>query len=303
MKKIIALIASAAIMMSAANAFAYSDYAETEATEFLSALNVISGYEDGTFRPDNNITRSEIVRMLVCARGKDYGYSEQSVEAKEKLNATEPLPYPDVDINSWDWGYWFQANDIGFISGFEDGTARPNENVTYAQLLKMLVFLTGYETYAKVEGGYPNGYILWAETTGISKGITVVPDAKVTRKDAAQLIYNAMNVPVIIVDRFENNMPVLVVMDGTAGYTWETLLEAQWIFKAEGVVNSVSGDNVNFHITNSKNFDGKAYDEKTAETVQLNRNGFDLKKGGKYTLLIEKPDQDVEEYNIKYIFK
>ena len=92
-------------------------------------------------------------------------------------------------------------------------------------------------------------------------------------------------------------------MDGTAGYAWETLLEAQWIFKAEGVVNSVFNDNVNFRITSAKNFDGKAYDEKTAETVQLNRNGFDLKEGEKYTLLIEKPHQDVDEYNIKYIFK
>ena len=112
-----------------------------------------------------------------------------------------------------------------------------------------------------------------------------------------------MNVPVIIVDRIENNMPVLVVMDGTANSMWKTLLETQWIFKAEGVASSVFNDNVNFRITNSKNFDGKAYDAKTAETVQLNRNGFDIKEGEKYTLLIEKPDQDVEEYNIKYIFK
>ncbi len=304
MKKIIALLASAALMLSAASAFAYSDYAETETTKFLSALNIISGYEDGTFRPDNNITRSEIVRMLVWAQGKDYGYSGLPVEEKEKLNETEPLPYPDVDINSWDWGYWYQANSIGFINGFDDGTARPNENVTYAQLLKMLVSITGYEPYAASTGGYPDGYIFWASETGISKGVEFMPDAKVTRKDAAQLIYNAVNTPVCLVLGEKNGALEYQVMDGSADSTWKTLLELQQIYKAEGVVDSVSGDNADFRITSSKNFDKKAYDEKNSETVQLNRNGFELKKGETYTVLIEQLDtNDGEEFAVKYVFE
>ena len=44
----------------------------------------------------------------------------------------------DRSKDSWDWKYWNYAYCNSVISGFEDGTARPNDNVTYAQFVKML---------------------------------------------------------------------------------------------------------------------------------------------------------------------
>ena len=55
----------------------------------------------------------------------------------EKENSD--LPFSDISKDSWDWKYWNYAYCNSVISGFEDGTARPNDNVTYAQFVKMLV--------------------------------------------------------------------------------------------------------------------------------------------------------------------
>ena len=75
LKKVISTIAALAVSASSMVAFAtgYPDVPETatyaQAVKELSALNVISGYEDGTFLPDKNVTRAEITKMIVTSLG------------------------------------------------------------------------------------------------------------------------------------------------------------------------------------------------------------------------------------------
>ena len=89
------------------------------AVETLSKMGVINGYGDGTFLPDQNVTRAEFTAMLM--RTLNYG----------SLGATSAaaLPFTDLDdadtsIN-WSFPNINTAYNMGIINGYEDGTFRP----------------------------------------------------------------------------------------------------------------------------------------------------------------------------------
>ena len=87
----------------------------------LVELDVLSGYEDGTFRPNNAVTRAEFV-TAVCkcfdlTDGADSGFS---------------------DVSGWASGYINAAVERGWIVGMGDGTFQPNANLTRAQVTPIL---------------------------------------------------------------------------------------------------------------------------------------------------------------------
>lgn len=86
---------------------------------------VIGGYTDGTFRPNSPVTRAQAAKMLVGARG--WG----------EIRPATPT-FSDVPSDHWAYGYVEAAASRGVIGGYTDGTFRPNNQVTRAQLSKML---------------------------------------------------------------------------------------------------------------------------------------------------------------------
>ena len=87
---------------------------------------IVNGYPDGTFLPDAFITRSEAVKMVCLAAG--LSVKESGLEAK-----------PDyAKIPDWARGYWNALYHAGVIDGYEDGTLRPEQNITRAELIKIL---------------------------------------------------------------------------------------------------------------------------------------------------------------------
>jgi hypothetical protein len=90
------------------------------------ALNgVISGYDDGTFRPNNNVTRAQLCKMTVLARRWDL------------VTPANPT-FSDVTPDSPFYGYIEAAAAKGVIGGYDDGTFRPGNYATRAQLSKIL---------------------------------------------------------------------------------------------------------------------------------------------------------------------
>jgi len=174
---------------------AYSDVTDDlgyyEAITMLSKLNVINGYEDGTFKPDGNITRAEFTKIVTYTLG---------------LGDLKTPPTEFSDVND----HWAKFNiktayDQGIINGMGDGTFAPDANVTYEQALKMVVCMLGYKTYAEQAGGYPVGYRAQAAALKITDNITGVSyDAPATRGSIAQLMYNALEVPMMTVNALGN---------------------------------------------------------------------------------------------------
>jgi len=169
-----------------------SDVADTAsyatAVNTLVALKVINGYEDGTFLPDNKITRAEATKVMVAALNQ--------LDAAEGMKGA--TQFTDVESrHEWATGYINAGVQNGYINGMGDGTFAPDAEVTYAQMVKMLVSAMNYDQYAAYLGGYPTGYLSIAGSEGITDGVNANANDAVTRAQVAQLVYNALNAPIV----------------------------------------------------------------------------------------------------------
>jgi glucose/arabinose dehydrogenase len=120
-------------------AFAYPIYAPPQPTfsdvpashtfyqyiETAAYNEIVSGYSDGTFRPQNNVTRGQLSKIVVIAA------------QWPPISPTEPT-FSDVPIGSPFYEYVETAYDRGIISGYADGTFRPQNNATRGQIAKIV---------------------------------------------------------------------------------------------------------------------------------------------------------------------
>lgn len=309
LKKVISSVAALTMVASSVAAFAV-DFPDVESTasyaqavQELSALDVISGYDDGTFGPDKLVTRAEITKMIVDALAE-----RSSAEA-----STESTKFADVSADHWAKGYINQGVADGFIAGMSDTEFDPDANVTYVQAQKMLVSAIGYETFAQGQGGWPTGYKTYAASLDITKGISGIKDStELTRAQVAQMIDNAMDAPLCVIAGWKpewngTQTPNLEIRDGKEGRAYETLFtEKHDAYKVYGRVtatsksenSSLDADQVKFKVEKADKFDDDKIttDNMQEEPMYIGNSGAD-----KYLLtyaqaLIQKNDDD--EYTI-----
>ena len=295
MKKLICLLVICANLVGvAANVSAYSDY-DTEETKFLSAMDIMNGYEDGTFKPNNVLTRSEAIRIV----DDMMGFSDETSDTGKE---NSDLPFSDISKDSWDWKYWNYAYCNDVISGFEDGTARPNDNVTYAQFVKMLVTSIGYGFYSEAVGGYPNGYFKYAEDFSITDDINLDYDDVITRASAALLAKRTINTPIMEfiskpISAIKSEFVESKIYNGT-GADYRTLLTKKKCYNADVIIESVSGDIATVKIVSARNFCDKEYNGTENYSFELNTNGYELSENEKYNLVVECVD---DKYILKFV--
>ena len=303
LKKVISSVAALTMVASSVAAFAV-DFPDVESTasyaqavQELSALDVISGYDDGTFGPDKLVTRAEITKMIVDALAE-----RSSAEA-----STESTKFADVSADHWAKGYINQGVANGFIAGMSDTEFDPDANVTYVQAQKMLVSAIGYETYAQAQGGWPTGYKTYAASLDITKGISGIKDStELTRAQVAQMIDNAMDTPLCVIASWKpewngTKTPNLEVRDGKEGRAYETLFtEKHDAYKVYGRVTetsktgSVDTDKVTFQVEKADNFDDEEVkaDSPVSEDMYIGDSKADNYLRTYSQALIQKNDDD-----------
>ena len=154
-KKVLSLVLCVAVMLSvmvmgAGAAFSDQDKIEnTEAVNMCTALNIIGGYPDGSYKPEGNIKRSEITKMICVALngGKEPNVSTNTTPTFSDVRGTNA---------AWAEGYIESCVAQGIISGVGGGRFSPNGNVTGSQLAKMLLVSLGYN--ANTEGFVGNAW-------------------------------------------------------------------------------------------------------------------------------------------------
>ena len=303
LKKVISSVAALTMVASSVAAFAV-DFPDVESTasyaqavQELSALDVISGYDDGTFGPDKLVTRAEITKMIVDALAE-----RSSAEA-----STESTKFADVSADHWAKGYINQGVANGFIAGMSDTEFDPDANVTYVQAQKMLVSAIGYEIYAQAQGGWPTGYKTYAASLDITKGISGITDStELTRAQVAQMIDNAMDAPLCVIASWKtewngSKTPNLEVRDGKEGRAYETLFtEKHDAYKVYGRVTetsktgSVDTDKVTFQVEKADNFDDEEVkaDSPVSEDMYIGDSKADNYLRTYSQALIQKNDDD-----------
>ena len=159
-----------------------------EAVDVCTTLNIIGGYEDGTFRPTGNVTRAEMSKMICVALN---GGQEPTMGSG--LIAT----FNDVAKDHWAAPYIEYCVSQGIVGGVGGGNFNPTGNITGTQAAKMLLCILGYN--ASIQGYVGSDY--WetninvdAAQKGLYAGLTNLDaSAPLTRDQAAQMIWNALN--------------------------------------------------------------------------------------------------------------
>lgn len=146
----------------------------------------IVGYEDGTIRPNGHITRAEAATVffrLLTDKARD-------------ANLTDRSPYPDVSAGDWYNKAIATLSRMGILSGYEDGSFRPNATVTRAEFAAMaarfdteakpvdtpFTDLTGCWAADEIAKAYGKG---WVNGYGDN---TFRPNGPITRAEAVTLI-------------------------------------------------------------------------------------------------------------------
>ncbi|MDU5807454.1 MAG: S-layer homology domain-containing protein [Peptoniphilus harei] len=163
--------------------------------QYIIDKKLVEGYEDGTYGLDKNIKRSEITRLLVLANGNE--------ELAKQLQGSMKI-YSDVDTKHWANGVISvgttvpsDANGIAMLAGYPDGSFKPENDVTYAELAKMLVVLAKKDLTAEMvkNAKWATSWMTWAAQLGILDDVNVVDSNKAAnRADAFTMVYNALYV-------------------------------------------------------------------------------------------------------------
>jgi len=101
----------------------------------------VIGYEDGEFKPDEQITRAEFVTM--CARF--YNLFDKTTEAKSNK-------FTDVESSHWAYKFINSATAMDWIKGYADGSFKPDNNITRAEVVAIVNRVTDREA----DTGYVN---------------------------------------------------------------------------------------------------------------------------------------------------
>ena len=110
------------------------------------------------------------------------------------LGVVSAIPkFKDVTSSTWCYKYVAEMCDAGVISGYSDGTYRPNGSLTYGAALKLIMLAAGYEEQKPtVSGSTFSGYLTLAQKEGIVSG-NVNLSGPITRLQVAQLAAKAMD--------------------------------------------------------------------------------------------------------------
>lgn len=195
MKKILSIITTTLVVASASipTAFAFSDVPNTHenyvSIEYLSQKGIVSGYEDGTFKPESLVNRAEALKIILQGSG---------IQLDE---IPEQIPFSDVTAQDWFTQYIMTAKGLGIVDGNPDGTFAPGRDVARAEFLKMLLNSNNFKA-EKWEGVqiFPDvpadawfvAYMNYAGQAGIVSEDTqgnLRPGEALSRGEVAEIIY------------------------------------------------------------------------------------------------------------------
>lgn len=174
MKKIICSVLVCMLLVTCSFAGVIDDSADV-----LVKMGFLNGYPDGTLQLENNITRAEFCSIIIRMVGKN--------------QQPETSCFSDVKENHWAYGVINRAAELGYLKGYEDGTFRPSNNITYAECCSILVNLLGYSD--EIEGVWPTNVMNKSEELKLNINLENMESSHLmTRGEVSVILVNSMNV-------------------------------------------------------------------------------------------------------------
>ena len=194
MKKLLAMVLALVMTLSlavSANAFKddksiSDDYAEAVAV--LNGMGVFKGYEDGSFKPEGNITRAEVATIIYRIYTADVAKNDKS-----GLYATYNK-FSDMAGAGWAQGYIGYCANAELVKGYPDGTFKPSGKVTGYEVLAMILRAVGYDKNGEFSGAdWALHVAQTAQQAGVLKNVKGVDlNAPASRELVAELLFRAI---------------------------------------------------------------------------------------------------------------
>lgn len=174
-----------------------------DAMDFLADFSIMERNKETA---DNFTTRAEAVQLMM-----------NMLRLKNLAPLyTETGYFSDVPKTHWGYNAISLAKEAGYISGFDDGSFRPDVPVSRAEAIKLILTALGYAPRAAELGGYPQGYLAAALETGLLSAPEENPSAPLTRREIAEMIYTAVYIPIMEQTVFDT-VPEYAVRNGENG--------------------------------------------------------------------------------------
>ncbi len=167
------------------------DHENFYAIEYLDDHNVINGYENGTFGPENSVTRAEAMKIILNA-----------LNVEIKTGITEF--FPDVTAINWFFDHVMTAYENNIINGYDNGEFKPDNDVNLAETLKMLLLTAETDLEENVDFNVFNDvnkndwfapHMLYAKDMNIilsdNEG-NIYPNQSMTRAAFSEIVYRMM---------------------------------------------------------------------------------------------------------------
>lgn len=201
MKKIASTLVLLAVLLTPlGNVSAFSDVPETHqyyaAIESLKNLGIVSGYDDGTFKPSNTVNRAEALKMILGSAG---------IEVPE-YDGSSSIGFTDVAPSQWFTKFLIVGKNRGIVKGNDDGTFAPAREVIKAEFIKMVLESFGTDLshhqnpssdlaldVKKTDWFAP--YLSYAKTVGLTSPTLdnkLIPGKSLTRGECAEIIYRML---------------------------------------------------------------------------------------------------------------
>ena len=153
----------------------------------LAALGIVEGYDDGSFQPDNLLTRAEFCQLILRLNGVD----NASVSSNKQY-------YLDLPLEHWAFDAVGYMTAQGWLSGYNDGNFYPDRPITYNEAVKIVINFLGYKYRTEFAGGYPTGYQSVAMELSLTKGISGLSfDDSINRGEISKLLHNSLTIPLV----------------------------------------------------------------------------------------------------------
>jgi len=152
------------------------EHPHSEAIAYVEAEGIVSGYEDGTFRPEETINRVELVKILVES------------EYREEPACSIDYQYTDTMKEAWYQRYIQVASCLEIVSGYPDGSFNPAAPVFVTEASKMISNTFGFENKATSLTWYDN-YVRNLSLRGALPTSIEMIGSELTRGQMAEMIY------------------------------------------------------------------------------------------------------------------
>ena len=197
-RKVLALILVVATLFSFAAMTSAKEYKDAdkisydEAVDVLSAIGILNGYDDGTFKPTDSIAREEMAKMI--------GVLSNAGDDVSDLYASA-CTFADTK-DRWSASYVAYCAQLGIVAGRNASTFDPRGKVTGIETAKMLLCVLGFDasTQGYVGSNWKTNVLRDAKNFGLLDNFAADydPDKAITREEAAQMMLNALEANIVI---------------------------------------------------------------------------------------------------------